>query len=59
MHAVKKTLNISQDDTANIRRCVKTKGTAYGFRWSYDNKSPGNFKKYTNPSLIRGGLDQD
>jgi hypothetical protein len=52
MTAVKKALNLSQNDTANIRRCVKTKGSAYGFRWSYDDQSPGNFQKYTKPSKI-------
>ena len=58
MSAVKKALNLSQDDTGNIRRCVKTKGTAYGFRWSYNNQSPGNFKKYTKPSNVNQFLNQ-
>lgn len=44
MSAVKKALNLSQDDTGNIRRCVKTKGTAYGFKWSYDNEFPKKFQ---------------
>ena len=40
MSAVKKALNLSQYDTGNIRSCVKTKRTAYGFKWSYGNEFP-------------------
>jgi hypothetical protein len=45
-------LNLSSKALANIRKCVQTRNSSYGFRWSYDNMSPGSFKKFTKSSKI-------